>query len=145
MGVGAWLAHAGHLSAGALVGYLVLLMPLSRGIQNLSAAAPVRALAEAGAIALEVGEPRLFAVDVTAAKVGGAPASTAKIAFFQGALALARRRLFDTLRGTLTRYPLPSLDLSGLASDLPVDARLTPELRAVTTHGGRLQLGGRIR
>ncbi|MCA9689025.1 MAG: hypothetical protein R3A51_02630 [Nannocystaceae bacterium] len=111
----------------------------------LSAAAPVRALAEAGAIALEVGEPRLFAVDVTAAKVGGAPASTAKIAFFQGALALARRRLFDTLRGTLTRYPLPSLDLSGLASDLPVDARLTPELRAVTTHGGRLQLGGRIR
>ncbi|MEZ4427197.1 MAG: ATP-binding cassette domain-containing protein, partial [Nannocystaceae bacterium] len=48
VGVGAWLAHAGHLSAGALVGYLVLLMPLSRGIQNLSAAAPVLLRAAGG-------------------------------------------------------------------------------------------------
>ncbi|MCA9716046.1 MAG: ATP-binding cassette domain-containing protein [Myxococcales bacterium] len=41
VGVGAALAYGGMLSPGALVGYLVLLMPLSRGIQNLSAAAPI--------------------------------------------------------------------------------------------------------
>lgn len=40
VGFGAWLAHKGHLSPGALVGYLVLIMPLSRGIQNISGAAP---------------------------------------------------------------------------------------------------------
>ncbi|MCB9755100.1 MAG: hypothetical protein H6713_34620 [Myxococcales bacterium] len=115
----------------------------------LSAAARVHVTASGGdgegAIALQIEPAHVLEFDVTGVRIAGEPASPAQAAVFESMLGLVSARVLEMFQGTLASVPLPALDLSKVAPELPAGTVIAPSIAFVSAQDGALAVGGGVR
>ncbi len=115
----------------------------------LSAAAKVLVAASGGlgggALSLQIAPAHVLEFDVTAVRIAGEPASPTQAAMFESMLGLVSARVLEMFQGTLAVVPLPALELSAIAPDVPAGAAIAPSITFIATEAGALTVGGGVR
>lgn len=114
----------------------------------ISAAADVQASKVDGLEGPELGMDVLgigtLEVDVDQVLVDGVQAPEGTVGFFEKLMPFVTQMLVAALQGTLASFPLPELDLSAMATSIPVGTVLALDIQKVGSRPGHVQAGGGV-